>query len=91
MIEIIAILIAGIAIGRLFMHSKITTRIAGAMGITVWVLIFALGMSIGSNPAVVEQIPHIGLEALTIAALATGGSMAAVALTAKYIRKNSRK
>lgn len=83
MIEIIAILLAGIAVGRICIRGKIAAAIAARMNVTVWILIFALGLSIGSDPTLVRAIPEIGTEAAMLAALATGGSMAAAVIAMK--------
>ena len=51
MIEIIAILLVGIAFGRLFRRTSAVTGIANRMNITVWILILP---SVSASVA----IPH---------------------------------
>ncbi len=89
MIEIIAILLVGIAFGRLFRRTSAASGIANRMNITVWILIFALGLSIGCDSALVRQIPHIGAEAGVLAALATAGSIITVMAVVKVTHRKS--
>lgn len=88
MIEIIAILLAGIVIGRLLNSSQSVKKFASAMTVTVWVLIAALGYSIGSNPYLIKHLPSLGGESLILGAFATAGSMIAVSAIKRYLKRN---
>lgn len=85
MIEIITILLVGIGLGRLLRSSQAVRKFASGMTLTVWVLILALGFSVGSNPYIISHLPSLGLESLIIGAFATGGSMVAVSTIKKYL------
>lgn len=87
MIEIIAILLTGIGLGRLLRSSQIVRKFASGMTITVWILILALGFSVGSNPYIMSHLPSLGFESLIVCAFATGGSIFAVTLFKNYISK----
>ncbi len=85
MIEIIAILLIGIGLGRLLRSSQVVRKFASGMTLTVWVLILALGFSVGSNPYIISHLPSLGLESLVVGAFATAGSIAAVTLIKKHL------
>ena len=87
MIEIIAILLTGIGLGRLLRSSQVVRKFASGMTITVWVLILALGFSVGSNPYIMSHLPSLGFESLIVGAFATGGSIVAVSMIKKHISK----
>ena len=88
MIEIIARLLAGIALGRLLHSSQGIKKFASAMTVTVWVLIAALGYSVGANPFLIEHLPSLGSESLIVGAFATAGSMILVSAVRRYIKKD---
>lgn len=87
MIEILALLFAGIIVGRLLNRSKAVAKFASSMTVTVWILILALGFSVGSNPYLISHLPSLGAEALIVGALATAGSMIAVSMIRRYIKR----
>ena len=88
MIEIIAILLAGIALGRLLHSFNSVKKFTSAMTLTVWVLIAALGYSVGSNPYLIEHLPSLGCESIILGAFTTAGSMVAVSAIRRYLRKD---
>lgn len=90
MLEIIVILLIGIILGRIFSRLKSTRKLAEGMSVTVWMLIFALGFSVGADSAVMNRIPALGTDALVIALLATGGSMLTVMAIRKFIKPKGK-
>ena len=56
MIEIIAILVCGVLLGRLLSSVKAVKKFAEGMSYTVWILIFVLGYSVGADSYVMGNI-----------------------------------
>ena len=57
-------------------------RRAGLLGLlsrlvmpAVWLLLFLMGVTVGANDAVMENLPTLGLEALLLTLGALGGSI----------------
>ena len=79
MIQLIAIMLLGIAIGYLFRHSKTTQKTEKTISLTIISLLFILGMSIGSNPDIVNNLFSYGSQAALLAIFGLGGSILASA------------
>lgn len=75
---IIALLIAGICLGRLLRPVRVLRHLDKTATITVWILIFVFGLTLGANPTIVDEIGDFGLKATAIAASGVAGSVAAV-------------
>ncbi|MDE5688721.1 MAG: lysine exporter LysO family protein [Paramuribaculum sp.] len=90
MIEIIAILVCGVLLGRLLCSVKGVRKFAEGMSYTVWILIFVLGYSVGADSYVMNNIPSLGVDALILAAFSTAGSILATILVRRYINKEKK-
>lgn len=90
MIEIIAILVCGVLLGRLLSSVKAVKIFAEGMSYTVWILIFVLGYSVGADSYVMGNIPSLGVDAITLAALSTAGSIFATMLVRRYINNKGK-
>ena len=55
------------------------------MTLIIWLLLFLLGVEVGGNRRIIAALPELGLDALTIALLATGGSCLFAWLLWKHI------
>lgn len=67
-------------------------KIRGIQGLIItliWLLLFLLGLEIGSNKEVVSQFGKLGLEAFMIASAGTLGSVMLAKLLWRNIGKNS--
>ncbi|MDY9919382.1 MULTISPECIES: LysO family transporter [Proteiniphilum] len=56
----------------------------------IWLLLFILGLEVGSNPEIISGLANIGVEALIITLAAVFGSAVAALLLWKHIN-NKRK
>ena len=74
MFVVLGFMLAGIVVGFLFRRWKIRF-IHGLILTLIWLLLFLLGLEIGSNESVVSQFPRLGLQAFL---LATGGTVGSV-------------
>lgn len=77
MIEIILVMAAGIAAGRLLRRVKALRVLPVTTMATIVALLFIMGGEIGGNKAVIAGLASSGVEALAIAAAATAGSVVA--------------
>ena len=71
MLKIVMIMLCGIGTGYLLRNKKMSFigRIITAL---IWVLLFLLGIEVGSNPSIVNGLQTLGLEAIV---LTLGGSI----------------
>ncbi len=78
MIIIIALFIIGIFIGYIFKNrGKVFKYTETATNITIYALLFTLGLSVGSNKEILSNFDKIGLQSLIISFLAIFGSIGA--------------
>ena len=71
MLKIVMIMLCGMGTGYLLRNQKMSFigRIITAL---IWVLLFLLGIEVGSNPSIVNGLQTLGLEAIV---LTLGGSI----------------
>ena len=71
MLIIVAIMLCGIAVGYFF-RNKNTRFVSHVITALIWLLLFLLGIEVGSNPRIVMGMQTLGIEALL---LTIGGSI----------------
>jgi uncharacterized membrane protein YbjE (DUF340 family) len=75
--EIIILLAVGIAIGWLIRQKqKLVGIIDRLLGWSVYLLLFLLGIRIGTNKEIIRDFSTLGLQAIGISLLAIAGSIA---------------
>ncbi|MGL5637694.1 MAG: LysO family transporter, partial [Bacteroidales bacterium] len=74
MLSIILVLFAGIIIGYLF-RKKDTSFLSMITTVFIWLLLFFLGISVGSNDALLDNILVLGWDAWVITFGALLGSL----------------
>lgn len=77
MFTVIAIMFGGIAIGYLFRKVEILQKIGKPISYTILLLLFLLGISVGSNEAIMNNLTTLGGQAFLIAFAGTVGSVLA--------------
>lgn len=77
MFTVIGIMFGGIAVGYLFRRVEWLQRIGTSISYTILLLLFLLGISVGSNEAIISQLSRLGGQALLIAVATTTGSVLA--------------
>lgn len=90
MFIVIAMMFCGIALGYVMRHHRFT-HIGRITIFFIWVLLFVLGVEVGSNPNIIKSLHTLGLEALFIAVMSTMGSVIAAMLLWKSVKKNRGK
>lgn len=91
MFIIIGLMLTGMLLGYLF-RSQNLRKIHQLITLLIWVLLFILGVEVGSNEQIIKGLHTIGLEAIILTLGGTMGSvLAAWALwRALYKRKGGR-
>lgn len=76
MLTVVIIMTLGMLIGYL-LRSKthIFKKVDRWVSLTIYLLLFLLGVSVGKNDIVVKNIHHIGIQALIITLAAIAGSV----------------
>ena len=91
MLVVVVIMLCGIAVGYL-VRKRNTRFIQYVITALIWLLLFLLGIEVGSNPHIVKGIQTLGLEALL---LTFGGAIGTIIfswLLWKYVsRKEASK
>lgn len=77
MFTVIGIMFGGIVIGYAMRACGWLQKLGKPISYTILLLLFLLGISVGSNKTIVENIGALGGEALLIALAGTGGSVLA--------------
>lgn len=92
MFSILFTMLAGIFIGH-FLHSgTILKRIEKSTSLTIFALLFVLGLSIGSNRLIVENLGRVGWQAAILAVLSLGGSIIAARIVFQlFFKKGEEK
>lgn len=90
MFIVIAMMFSGIAFGYLMRRHRFT-HISKIIISFIWILLFVLGVEVGSNPNVMNSLHNIGMEALFIASMSILGSAIAAMLLWKHVKKNEER
>ncbi|MGM9735446.1 MAG: LysO family transporter [Candidatus Cryptobacteroides sp.] len=77
MFSVIAIMFAGVLLGWLLKGKDFLKHIPTGTMVTIVLLLFVMGVEIGSNRTIVDNILNLGTEALLISMAATLGSILA--------------
>lgn len=77
MFTVIGIMFGGIAIGYAMRSCDWLQKLGKPISYTILLLLFLLGISVGSNKAIVENLGTLGGEAFLIALAGTAGSVLA--------------
>lgn len=88
MFIVLSFMLAGILVGYLLRNKKIKF-FQGLIITLIWLLLFLLGLEIGTNEDVVSQFGKLGFEAFIIASAGTLGSVLAAKFLGKFIEKKN--
>ncbi len=77
MFLVIGIMFGGIAVGYLLRKVELLQKIGKPISYTIFLLLFLLGLSVGGNREIVNNLPTLGGQAFLIAFAATLGSVIA--------------
>lgn len=85
MLVIFAVIIGGIITGRLLSSWRLAF-VSRIITVIIWLLLFLLGLEVGSDPAVVGGMATLGRTAFVIFAFSVAGSIGASWLLWRYLR-----
>lgn len=77
MFTVIGIMFGGIALGYLLRKVELLQKIGKPISYTILLLLFLLGISVGANEAIVNNLAALGGQAFLLALAATTGSVVA--------------
>lgn len=80
---------SGILAGRLLRRRRLDFLPRVVM-FFIWVLLFLLGVEVGSNPKIIESLSAIGIEAVVIAFAGTLGSVVLACILWRYVDKRRK-
>jgi len=86
MFKVLALMILGIGVGYIFRKRNLSF-ISKVITVLIWILLFVLGLEVGSNPQIVSNLGNLGLDALIITLGALLGSITLAALLWKFVNK----
>ena len=90
MFSIISIMFLGIGIGYLLRNLKFLEKVEKSTSLTIFLLLFVLGLSIGSNSLIVNNLGKFGWQAIVLATSSILGSMLASFLVLRlFFKKGS--
>jgi uncharacterized membrane protein YbjE (DUF340 family) len=92
MLTVIIIMISGIVVGYLIRNQKwIAKKIAGIITWSIYLLLFLLGITVGTDETIMSNLEEIGFVALLLTIGAIAGSVVLSWITyVIYFRKNER-
>lgn len=90
MFTALAILLCGIAVGRLLRPWISRVFLARAVMCAIFILLFLLGVSIGGNEELLRQLPYLGLDALMLMLLCVVGSIIASMFITPLLRNSEK-
>ena len=75
MLHIIGIMLFGVLVGYLFRNHEITQKTERTISLTIFAMLFILGLSVGSNDSIVANLYDYGSQAFILALFGLGGSI----------------
>lgn len=88
MLIVFAVLLAGILAGRLFAGRKLSA-VPRLVTVIIWLLLFLLGIEVGSDPQVIRGLATLGRSAAVIFACSVAGSIGAAWLLGRCIARKT--
>ena len=90
MFIIVGIMLLGVLVGFLLRNKKISW-IQSLITLFIWLLLFLLGVDVGGNPDIINNLPTLGVEALIITIGAVLGSAICAALLWRAVYNKGKK
>lgn len=92
MFTVIGIMFVGIAVGYLLRKIDLLQKIGRPVSYTILLLLFLLGISVGANKDIVDNLAKLGGQAFLIALAGTTGSvLAAWAVYTLFFKERNRR
>lgn len=91
MFTILSIMILGIISGYIFRRVEFLQKVEKSISVTILVMLFMLGLSVGSNKLIIKNLGEFGSQAIILAILSLTGSILITTLIIKLFRKGDKK
>ena len=75
MLRIVIVMLSGITVGAIFRRRPLRF-ISKIITVLIWILLFFLGVDVGTDPRIIESLKNLGAEALVLTVSGLAGSMA---------------
>lgn len=85
MFKVIAVMVIGVVVGRIIKDKRWVKAASDMIIYMIYLLLFVLGIAVGMNPLVMDNLGTIGVSAAIISAGAVLGSAAMAWLVFRYI------
>lgn len=85
MFQIVGVMLAGVGVGYVFRHVGWLQKTGKTISGTIFLLLFLLGLSIGTNPSVFANLSALGFQAFLLAVAGTFGSVLAAWFVYRFI------
>ncbi|MDE6451497.1 MAG: lysine exporter LysO family protein [Odoribacter sp.] len=90
MLTVVGIMLAGVCCG-FCLRKRNLKWVSYGVTIAIWVLLFSLGISVGNNEAILNNLDTIGWQALVMSTVAVLGSVVLSAVVYHVFFKNQEK
>lgn len=90
MFTVILLMLCGVAAGFVFRRRRLGV-IRHLVTLLIWLLLFILGVEVGSDERIIRGLHTLGLEALVITLGGTLGSVAGAWMLWKYVVRKERR
>lgn len=91
MFTVISVIVAGVVAGYLFKHISFLQKVEKSISWTVLLLLFVMGVSVGSNPLIIDNLWNFGWQAALFALFAIVGSLLASSMVFRlFFKKGGR-
>lgn len=88
MLKIAVVLLSGITIGALLRKHPVSI-LPKIIMVLVWVLLFSIGVEVGSDPRIIGHLHDLGLEALVLTLAGLAGSIGTASALWKYANRRT--
>jgi uncharacterized membrane protein YbjE (DUF340 family) len=89
---ILILLFAGTLLGFMLNRFKKFNRFTDKASMyIIYILLFFMGLSVGTKPEIMKNLTGIGIEALIIALFAIAGSVFTAFIVYRFMRRNNEK
>lgn len=87
----LSIFLAGMGLGRLFRAWLSEALLKRLTMLSIYLLLFLLGLNLGANDRLIADLPVTGLNALLLMLFCVAGSIACSALISPFLLKKAEK
>lgn len=91
MFIVIGIMLSGIVVGYMFRNWSYLQQVGKLITFTILLLLFLLGITVGANKEIVDNLSVLGVQALLISLAAVLGSVVCALLVYRFFFKERNK